>query len=405
MAQDPTPPLTPERLAALASIPFEAVPSPGFVVHLGRLQENCEILKSVADTSGATILLALKGFACFSTFPLISRYLKGTTSSGLHEALLARDTFPGEVHVYSPAFKTSDLEALFPFAHTLVFNSPRQLQAGLAYADKERNQPRPQFGLRVNPECSTGDVGLYDPCATGSRLGTTRAALESALREQPDLLEQVDGLHFHTLCEQDADALAITLKAFEKQFGEWLPGRKWINFGGGHHITRPGYALEELIALIRDFRKRHPVDVYLEPGEAIALHTGVLVTTVLDILDSGGKRIAILDSSATCHMPDVLEMPYRPRILNAGEPGELGHDYLIGGMSCLAGDAIGSYSFAQPLEIGQRVVFLDMAHYTMVKTTTFNGVPLPAICTYDPEDKELRVVRQFDHTDYATRLS
>jgi len=215
MAQDPTPPLTPERLAALASIPFEAVPSPGFVVHLGRLQENCEILKSVADTSGATILLALKGFACFSTFPLISRYLKGTTSSGLHEALLARDTFPGEVHVYSPAFKTSDLEALFPFAHTLVFNSPRQLQAGLAYADKERNQPRPQLGLRVNPECSTGDVGLYDPCATGSRLGTTRAALESALREQPDLLEQVDGLHFHTLCEQDADALAITLKAFE----------------------------------------------------------------------------------------------------------------------------------------------------------------------------------------------
>jgi carboxynorspermidine decarboxylase len=405
MAQDPTPPLTEERLAALAAIPFEAVPSPGFVVHLGRLQENCALLKSVADNAGVNILLALKGFACFATFPLIARYLKGTTSSGLHEALLARDHFDGEVHVYSPAFKEADLQTLFGFAHSLVFNSPAQLTAGLALAAAQPGVGRPEFGLRLNPECSTGEVDLYDPCAAGSRLGTTRKALLKALESNPQLLDEVEGFHFHTLCEQDADALEVTIEAFEEKFAQWLPQRKWFNFGGGHHITRPGYDLERLQRILREFRQRHAGEVYLEPGEAVALHTGLLVTTVLDILENDGERLVILDTSATCHMPDVLEMPYRPRILNAGEADALGHNYRMGGLSCLAGDSIGVYSFAEPLRIGQRIVFLDMAHYTMVKTTTFNGVPLPSICTFDPDGEGLKVVRSFDHSDYATRLS
>jgi carboxynorspermidine decarboxylase len=405
MAQDPTPPLTQERLSALSEIPFAEVPSPGFVIHLGRLQENCALLRSVADSCGATILLALKGFACFATFPLIARYLQGTTSSGLHEALLARDHFSGEVHVYSPAFKKADLLELFKFAHTIVFNSPSQLTAGMALVQVQSCENKPQIGLRVNPECSTGDVGLYDPCASGSRLGTTRTALLNALTSNPNLLDAVDGFHFHTLCEQDADALEQTIEAFEKQFAEWLPARKWFNFGGGHHITRPGYDIRRLQLIIQRFRQRYTGMVYLEPGEAVALHTGVLVTTVLDIIENNDQKLAILDISATCHMPDVLEMPYRPRVLDADAPGLLAHSYRLGGLSCLAGDVIGEYSFASPLQIGQRLVFLDMAHYTMVKTTTFNGVPLPSICTYDPVENDLEIIRQFNQQDYASRLS
>ena len=402
MAQDPTPPLSEDSLAALASIPVQETPSPGYVVHLDQLEKNCQLLKTVAECSGAKVLLALKGFACFSTFPLIRKYLKGTSSSGLHEALLAQESFAGEVHVYSPAYKPEEIQALSRFAHSLVFNSAQQLNKGLNALEGHR---RPELGLRVNPEYSEVEVDLYDPCAPSSRLGTTRAALDRALANLPaDLLEQVDGLHFHALCEQDADALKHTTEAFEAKFADLIPGLKWLNFGGGHHITRPGYDLEKLIRVIKSFRERYDVEVYLEPSEAVALHTGVLVVTVLDLLETSGHQIAILDSSATCHMPDVLEMPYRPSILGADQPNAYAHTYRLGGMSCLAGDVVGDYSFPQPLEIGQRLTFLDMAHYTMVKNTTFNGVPLPAISLYS-ETNGLETVRCFGYEDYRMRLS
>lgn len=404
MAQDPTPPLTPDRLAALAAIPAETVPSPAYVIHLDRLDENCRLLAEIAAESGARILLALKGFACHSTFPIVSNYLSGTTSSGLHEALLAFEYFGKEVHVYSPAYKVDELKTLSRFAHTLVFNSAAQLNAGINTLPKE---PRPELGLRVNPEFSEVETELYDPCSPCSRLGTTRKALDKAVSELPaGLLEQLDGLHFHALCEQDADALEHTANAFEQNFGDLIKSLnlKWLNFGGGHHITRPGYDRDRLCHVIQRFRDRYGVEIYLEPGEAVALHTGVLVVTILDILEAGGKQLVITDSSATCHMPDVLEMPYRPSILGADLPETHPHCYRIGGMSCLAGDVVGDYSFPEPLEIGQRLVFLDMAHYTMVKNTTFNGVPLPAICLYDPS-QGFQVVRQFGYEDYRTRLS
>ncbi|MEN8662409.1 MAG: carboxynorspermidine decarboxylase [Lentimonas sp.] len=402
MAQDPTPPLTPERLQALRSIAFDEAPSPGYIVHMGRLEENCQLLQSVAERSGAKILLALKGFACHSTFPMVSHYLSGTTSSGLNEGLLAHELFGKEVHVYSAAYKTSELTHLSRFAHSLVFNSANQFAQGIETLDHGK---RPELGLRVNPEYSEVKTELYDPCSPASRLGTTRAALDRSLENLPDdLLSNLDGLHFHALCEQDADALEHTAEAFEKKFSDLIPGLKWLNFGGGHHITRPGYDIDRLIKTVQYFRERYNVDVYLEPGEAVALHTGVLVTTVLDIVEAGGHHIAILDSSATCHMPDVLEMPYRPSILGAAPPKEHPHTYRLGGMSCLAGDVVGDYSFSEPLSIGQRVVFLDMAHYTMVKNSTFNGVPLPAISLYH-DDTGLETVRTFGYEDYRNRLS
>jgi carboxynorspermidine decarboxylase len=402
MAQDPTPPLSEARLAALASIPPNEAPSPGYVVHLDLLEKNCQLLQSVSERSGAKVLLALKGFACYSTFPLIRKYLSGTTSSGLHEALLAHESFGKEVHVYSPAYQPEEIQKLSRFAHSLVFNSAQQLAKGLTALKGHR---RPELGLRVNPEHSEVETELYDPCAPSSRLGTTRAALDRALKDLPaDLLTQLDGLHFHALCEQDSDALEHTAEAFEAKFADLIPRLKWLNFGGGHHITRPGYDIERLIRVVKHFRERYQVDVYLEPGEAVALHTGVLVVTVLDIIEADGRQIAILNSSATCHMPDVLEMPYRPGILGAGLPDQLAHTYRLGGMSCLAGDVVGDYSFAQPLEIGQRLVFLDMSHYTMVKNTTFNGVPLPAISLYS-EHGGLETIRRFGYEDYRMRLS
>lgn len=403
MAQDPTPPLTAERLQALRSIPYETAPSPGYIVHMGRLEENCQLLQSISQRCGAKILLALKGFACHSTFPLIRQYLAGTTSSGLHEALLAKEYFGPEIHVYSAAYKPQELQELNQFAHSLVFNSAHQLAAGLAALPTKAG--RPEFGLRVNPEYSEGENELYDPCSPSSRLGTTRAALERARLKLPDgLLDSLDGLHFHALCEQDSDTLEHTADAFEEKFGDLIPGLKWLNFGGGHHITRPGYDIERLCRVVERFRQRYGVEVYLEPGEAVALHTGVLVVTVLDLLEAGEHQIAILDTSATCHMPDILEMPYRPGVLDAGLPGQLPHTYRLGGMSCLAGDVIGDYSFANPLAIGQRIVFLDMSHYTMVKSTTFNGVPLPTISLYHPKSG-LKTVRTFGYEDYRNRLS
>jgi carboxynorspermidine decarboxylase len=402
MAQDPTPPLSPERLIALRAINTKDAPSPAYIVHLDCLENNCRLLQSVAEHSGAKILLALKGFACHSTFHLINQYLSGTTSSGLHEALLAHERFGKEVHVYSAAYKDTELTQLSRFAHSLVFNSTRQLARGIELLPKNR---RPELGLRVNPEYSEVDTELYDPCSPASRLGTTRAALDHTLQQLPENpLKQLAGLHFHALCEQDADALEHTANAFEAKFGDLIPGLKWLNFGGGHHITRPGYDIERLCRVVQRFRDRYNVDVYLEPGEAVALHTGILTVTVLDLIEAGGHQIAILDTSATCHMPDVLEMPYRPNILDARPPGEHPHTYRLGGMSCLAGDVIGDYSFPEPLQINQRITFLDMSHYTMVKNTAFNGVPLPAIGLYS-EQSGLQIVRKFGYEDYRNRLS
>jgi len=395
MAQDPTPPFPPERLRQLSALDYSCLPSPCYVVHLGRLEENCRLLADVAKRAGCKILLAQKGFAMPAAYPLIARYLPGTTSSGLHEALLAHEFFHGEIHVYSVAYKDAELESLLGFAHKLIFNSPAQWRH---FREKVRAVPRPiETGLRVNPEYSEVATDLYNPCAPCSRLGTLRSELA------PGDLDGLDGLHFHTLCEQDSDALEHTVIAFEQKFGEFFPRLKWVNFGGGHHITRPGYDLDRLVRVVQDFRAKHKLEVYLEPGEAVALHTGALVGTVLD-LPRNAMPLAILDVSATAHMPDVLEMPYRPAILNAGLPAAFAHTYRLGGPTCLAGDVIGDYSFPEALKIGDRVVFLDMAHYTMVKTTTFNGVPLPGIAVFDPAAGDFRVTATFGYEDYRRRL-
>ncbi|MDT8878968.1 carboxynorspermidine decarboxylase [Halomonas saccharevitans] len=374
-----------------------ACPSPAYVVDDALLRKNLELLERVQAESGARILLALKGFALWDAFPLVSQYLVGTTASGQDEARLGAETFGGEVHAYSPAFSEAEMAVVLRYADHLSFNSPAQWQRHrAAVAEAPRTV---SCGLRVNPEYSEGKVALYDPCATGSRLGIRAAELEGVE------LAGLDGLHFHTLCEQDSDALERTLAAFEEAFGRYLADRKWVNFGGGHHITRPDYDVERLVRVIRDFKARHPhLEVYLEPGEAIALNTGYLVCTVLDIVENDGA-IAILDTSATAHMPDVLEMPYRPEIIGAGEPGEKAHTYRLGGLTCLAGDVVGEYSFDAPLSIGDRLVFTDMAHYTMVKTTTFNGMRLPSICRIDEASREVRTVKTFGYEDYRQRLS
>ncbi|WP_299316241.1 carboxynorspermidine decarboxylase, partial [uncultured Halomonas sp.] len=331
------------------------------------------------------------------TFPLVRQYLVGTTASGQDEARLGAETFGGEVHCYSPAFTEEEMAVVLRYADHLSFNSPgqwRRFRETIAGAPR-----RVSCGLRVNPEHSTGAVPLYDPCAPGSRLGTRARDLT------PEVMKGLEGLHFHTLCEQNSDDLESTLAAFEERFGHYLAGLKWVNFGGGHHITREDYDVERLVRVIRGFRERHPhLTVYLEPGEAIALNTGYLVCSVLDIVENDGP-IAILDTSATAHMPDVLEMPYRPQIIGGGEPNEKAHTYRLGGMTCLAGDVIGDYSFDAPLEIGDRLVFTDMAHYTMVKTTTFNGIRLPSICRIDEASREVRTVRTFGYVDYMQRLS
>lgn len=371
-----------------------ATPSPAFVVDLGLLRQNLEVLQRVQVESGAKILLALKGFAMWSVFPVIREYLVGVTSSSVYEARLGREEMGGEVHAYAPAYTADDIEELSSLADHVVFNSVVQWQrygARLKAAGVE-------CGLRLNPEHREVEVALYDPCAPGSRLGIKRSDLENVA------LDGLDGLHFHTLCQKNSDALERTLQAFTDRFGDLIAGRKWVNFGGGHHISRPDYDVERLIRLISEFQTRHGVQVYLEPGEAIALNTGFLVAEVLDFV-SGPVPIAILDTSATAHMPDVLEMPYRPEILGAGEPRERAFTYRLGGLTCLAGDVIGDYSFDKPLQVGDRLVFTDMAHYTMVKTTMFNGVQHPSIVTFEPASGELKEVRRFGYQDYKARLS
>lgn len=374
---------------------FRSLPTPCFVVDETLLIRNLEILKDVADRSGAKILLAQKAFSMFSLYPLISQYLSGTTASGLNEARLGREEFPGEVHVFSPAYPAKEFESLLSIADHFVFNSFTQWEKYGALA----NAAGKSCGIRINPECSTQEAGhaIYDPCAPGSRLGVTAANF------RPELLKGVDGLHMHTLCEQGFDALEQTLAAFESKFGSYLHDMKWLNLGGGHHITRDDYDRNSLIDCVRRLRDTYSVEVYLEPGEAVVLNSGFLISSVLETLYNG-INIAILDVSAACHMPDVLEMPYRPPVLDAGEPGVKTHTYRLTGPTCLAGDVIGDYSFDLPLDIGNQVVFSDMALYTMVKTNTFNGMTLPSIAIRHLNGND-EIIRTFGYEDFKTRLS
>lgn len=372
-----------------------SIPTPSYVVDEAALQRNLQILDSVQQRTGCRILMALKGFAMFSLFPLIRRTLSGIAASSLDEARLGFEEFGREVHVFAPAFRDAEFDELCRYGDHLVFNSFSQWTR---FRERVEHAGKPiRCGIRVNPEHSEVKVPLYDPCAPSSRLGVTLANF------RPDLLDGISGLHFHNLCELNADSLQRTLEVFERKFGRYLEGMEWVNFGGGHHITRPDYDVDLLCDVIEGFRKRYPLEVYLEPGEAIALNTGVLVSTVLDIVDNA-MQIAILDTSAAAHMPDVLEMPYRPNIIGAGLPGEHAHTYRLGGTTCLAGDVIGDYSFPEPLEPGSRLVFLDMAHYTMVKNNTFNGVRLPSIAIRRT-DGSVQVVRSFGYEDYRNRLS
>lgn len=376
------------------NIDLKAVPSPCYVVDEGLLVKNLELLRSVEERTGCKILLAEKGFSLFFAFPLIGRYLSGVTASSLFEARLGFEEMGKEVHIYAPAFAEQDFPEILRYADHIVFNSFSQWKK---YRAQVRQAKRPiECGIRVNPEYSEIETPLYDPCYEHSRMGVTQKNF------CPDELDGIDGLHFHTLCEQNSDTLARTLPVLEEKFGPFLRRMKWLNFGGGHHITRPDYDVETLIRCIDEVQQKYGVQVYLEPGEAVALNTGFLVCTVLDVAENG-MRLAILDTSAACHMPDVLEMPYRPEILGAKNPGELPYTYRLGGPTCLAGDVIGDYSFARPLAPGDRLVFCDMAHYTMVKNNTFNGINLPSIVWNGKGG--MKVIKQFGYEDFRSRLS
>lgn len=376
----------------------DRIESPCFLVNEELLRGNMRTLAYVKKRTGARILLALKAFGMHSTFPTISKYLDGVCASGPIEARLGREKFGKEVCTAAPAYSDSDIEETIRYSDVIIFNSIQQWKTyrkRIAASGK-----RISVGLRVNPGHSEVETDLYNPSLSGSRLGILPKDLEG------EDLEGVDGLHFHTLCEQNADVLVRVLKSFERLYGKYLDNLKWVDFGGGHHITRKDYDVELLIKTLNGFKKRHNLQVYLEPGEAVALNTGVLVSTVLDIVHNK-TDIAILDTSAEAHMPDVLAMPYRPNIIGAGKPGMLKHTYRLGGLTCLAGDVIGDYSFKNRLKVGDRIVFLDMAHYTMVKTTMFNGIKHPSIAIYDPKrkGKKTRIIRRFGYKDYMEKLS
>jgi carboxynorspermidine decarboxylase len=373
------------------------LPSPCYLIHQGLLAQNLRLLNDVQQRTGAKIILALKGFAAFSVFPQIARVLHGTTASSIHEARLGLEEFGREVHVYCVAYKPEELAWLSTVATHITMNSLSQWRQLRPIASGPDNVA--SYGLRINPEYSEIQTDLYNPCRPGSRFGVTSDQLKGAD------LEGIEGLHFHTLCEQNSDTLARTLEVVERKFGRLLPAMRWLNMGGGHHITRPDYDLDVLCQCIERIQEKYRVQVYLEPGEAIALNTGYLVTTVLDRFRDGEREFAILDTSASAHMPDVLEMPYRPEILGGHLPGERAHVINLGGLTCLAGDVIGDYSFDTLPRIGDRLIFTDMAHYTMVKNTTFNGIGLPAIALYSPETDSVHVVREFGYEDYRDRLS
>ncbi|MDE7390828.1 MAG: carboxynorspermidine decarboxylase [Lachnospiraceae bacterium] len=368
--------------------------TPYFLIDEKLLVKNLEILQSVSKETGCKILLAQKAFSMFSTYPLISKYLDGTTASGIYEARLGCEKFGKETHVFSPAYREDEFDELLTYVNHMVFNSSKQVKR---FAQRAKNSGV-SVGLRVNPQCSTQEGHeIYDPCAAGSRLGCTLEQLDE------DIMPLLDGLHFHTLCEQNSDALEITAKSFEEKFGKYLPQMKWLNFGGGHHITRDDYDIERLKRVINYFQNKYGLQVYLEPGEAVVLNAGFLKTSVLETVHNG-MDIAILDASAACHMPDVIEMPYRPPLMTSGEPSEKKYTYRLGGPTCLAGDVIGDYSFDEPLKGGDVLTFMDMALYTMVKTNTFNGMKLPDI-VYRKSDGEEVLIKSFGYEDFKNRLS
>ena len=370
-----------------------SLPSPCFVCEEDKLEKNLQLLDSIQKKANVTILLALKGFALYSTFDLCKKYLKGCCASGLNEALLAKEQFGGEVHTYSPAFKPDEFEQIANISNHIVFNSFSQLELY-----KNQLQKHNSIGLRVNPECSTVDVDLYNPCGLNSRLGITK---EHFKKDLPDIVE---GFHFHALCEQNVDALELVLNKFESNFNQYFSKLKWINFGGGHHITREDYDVKGLIKLLQTFKKKYPhLKIYLEPGEAIGWQTGYLEATVLDIVHNQ-MDIAILDTSAECHMPDTLAMPYRADIREATLAYEKEFTYKLAGNTCLAGDIIGDYSFDKKLNVGDKIILEDMIHYTMVKTTTFNGINLPSIAIKN-KNGEIKIIRNYNYNSYKDRLS
>lgn len=372
-----------------------SIETPYYVVSEPLLEQNLKVIKHVIDKTGCKILLAQKAFSMFSTYPLLAEYLDGTTASGLHEARLGKEKFGKETHIYNPAYAERDFPEIVKIADHIVFNSPEQWQR---YRDQVENAGRKiACGIRLNPEYSEVETEIYNPCALGSRLGTTKANLEGKD------IKGIEGFHIHTMCEQNSDVLKRTIPHIEEKFGSYLKQAKWVNLGGGHHITRSDYNVDTLIECILYLKDKYQLQVYLEPGEAVALNAGYLVASVLDLMHNG-MDIAILDTSAACHMPDVLEMPYRPDIIGAGRGGENSYTYRLAGPTCLAGDVIGDYSFSEPLKIGDKVIFCDMAIYSMVKNNTFNGINLPAIVIHD-RSGELEIVRNFGYTDFMMRLS
>ena len=376
-------------------IDISTLPTPSYLVDQRLLIKNLELLASVKERTGCKILLAQKAFSMFSVYPLIAKYLDGVTSSGVMEARLGYEEMGKEVHTYAPAFADHEMDDVIRYSDHIVFNSFHQWNK---FKDKVKNSGKQiECGLRLNPKYSEIDTDIYNPCFTGSRLGITPEQF------QPDQLDGIDGLHFHTMCEQNSDTLERTLKVVDDTFGSYIKQMKWLNFGGGHHITRSDYDIETLIRCIQFAQDTYGVQVYLEPGEAVALNTGYLISTVLDTIENG-MHLAILDTSAACHMPDVLEMPYRPHIIGAGLPNEKTYTYRLGGPTCLAGDIIGDYSFDVPLKEGDKLIFCDMAHYTMVKNNTFNGIGLPDICLLH-EDGAIETVKRFGYEDFKNRLS
>ena len=377
---------------------MDQLPTPCYVIDEKKLKENLQILKEIREEAGCKILLAQKAFSCFYEYPLIGRYLDGTTASGLYEARLGKEEMGKENHVFAPAYKDADIKELGEICDHIIFNSFAQLRR---HKDVVSGK---SLGLRINPECSTqGDHAIYDPCAPGSRLGVTKEVFVRETEAEPELFDALDGLHFHTLCEQNADDLAKTLEAVEEKFGPWLSKIKWLNMGGGHHITRDDYDRKLLIKCIKHIRDTYGVEVYLEPGEAIALNAGYLVTEVMDIVENG-LSVLILDASAACHMPDVLEMPYRPPLKDSGNAGEKAFTYRLSSCTCLAGDVIGDYSFDKQIHVGDKLYFQDMAIYSMVKNNTFNGIPLPGIAVMK-EDGDCELIRTFGYGDFKGRLA
>ncbi|WP_319546509.1 carboxynorspermidine decarboxylase [Ruegeria conchae] len=376
---------------AFRKFDLSRVPTPCFVVDEIAVERNLSMLAEIGNRSGAHVLSALKAFSMFSLAPLVRQYLGGTCASGIYEARLGREEYGGEVATFCAGYKDADTDEILTLSDHIIFNSPAQKDRFLFKAQAAGVQ----VGLRINPEHSEGEIPKYDPCAPCSRLGTPVSQLTA------DALTGVDGLHMHTLCEQGFEPLQRTWDAVEPKFAPFMDQLKWLNFGGGHHITRDDYDRDGLVAFIKAIRAKHNVDVYLEPGEAVALDAGILIGEILD-LPTNGMNLAITDISATCHMPDVIEAPYHPALMDEAASG---HTYRLGGPSCLAGDVIGDYTWDKPLEIGQRFAFLDQAHYSMVKTNTFNGVPLPTIALWNSETDELKIIKQFGYDDFKDRLS